>query len=112
MMGWPFLHPDFLRWTVDMYFQKKKKKKEEETAAARSGEENMNKSKQLGREDPKIKSGEEGGEGEEGEANKRMEPRLEHPGKQRTRTGTSGWWRPWTGTPGVEATLDSSDGAA
>ena len=25
MMGWPFLHPDFLRWTVDMYFQKKKK---------------------------------------------------------------------------------------
>ena len=24
MMGWPFLHPDFLRWTVDMYFQKKR----------------------------------------------------------------------------------------
>ena len=86
--------------------------KEEETAAARSGEENMNKSKELGREDPKNKSGEEGGEGEEGEADKRMEPRLEHPGKQRTRTGTSGWWRPWTGMPGMEATLGWSDGAA
>ena len=24
MMGWPFLHPDFLRWTVEMYFKKKK----------------------------------------------------------------------------------------
>ena len=24
-MGWPFLHPDFLRWTVDMYSKKKKK---------------------------------------------------------------------------------------
>ena len=23
MMGWPFLHPDFLRWTVDMYYKKK-----------------------------------------------------------------------------------------
>ena len=28
MMGWPFLHLDFLHWTVDMYSQKKKKKKE------------------------------------------------------------------------------------
>ena len=27
MMGWPFLHPDFLRWTVDMYFKKNKKKR-------------------------------------------------------------------------------------
>ena len=27
MMGWPFLHPDFLRWTVDMFFKKKKKSK-------------------------------------------------------------------------------------
>ena len=42
--------------------------KEEGTAAARSGGENMNKSKELGREDTKNKSGEEGGEGEEGEA--------------------------------------------
>ena len=73
---------------------------EEETAAARSGEDNMNKSKELGREDPKNKSGEEGGEGEEGEADKRLEPRMEHPGKQRTRSGTTGWWRPWTGKPG------------
>ena len=74
--------------------------KEEETAAARSGEENINRSKELGREDPENKSGEEGGEGEEGEADKGMELRLEHPGKQRTRTETSGLWRPWTGSPG------------
>ena len=72
----------------------------------------MNKSKELGREDPQNKSGKEGGEGEEGEADKRIEPRLEHPGKQHTRTGTSGWWRPWTEKPGVEATLEWSDGAA
>ena len=51
----------------------------------------MNKSKEQGGEDPKNKSREEGGEGEEGEAGKSMEPGLEHPGKQRTRTGTSGW---------------------
>ena len=38
-----------------------------------------------------------------------MEPGLEHPGKTCTRTGTSGWWRPWTETSGVEAALDGKD---
>ena len=41
-------------------------------------------------EDTTNKRWEEGGEGEEGEADKRMEPGLEHPGKTCTRTGTSG----------------------
>ena len=81
---------------------------EEEAAAARSGEENMNKSKEQGREDTKNKSREEGGEGEEGEADKSMEPGLERPGRQRNRTRTSEWLRPWTGTSRVEATLDWS----
>ena len=35
-----------------------------------------------------------------------MKPGLEHPGKQRTRTGTSGGRGPWTGTSGEEAARD------
>ena len=35
-----------------------------------------------------------------------MEPGLEHPGTQRTRTGKSGGRRPWTGTSGDEAARD------
>ena len=31
--SWPFLQPDFLRWTVDMYFQKKKKEIVEDVLA-------------------------------------------------------------------------------
>ena len=58
------------------------------------------------REDTKKKNREEGGEGEEGEADKHMETGLEHLEKKCTRTGTSGWWRPWTGTPGEEAAQD------
>ena len=58
------------------------------------------------KEDKKSNRREEGGEGEEGEADKHMEPRLEHPGKQRTRTGTSGGRRPWTGTSREEAARD------
>ena len=64
--------------------------KEEETATERNGEENMNKSKEQMRKDTKNKRREARGEGEEGEAAKHMEPGWEQPGKQRTRTGTSG----------------------
>ena len=71
---------------------------EEDTARERSGEENMNESKEQVRKDTKNKSREEGGEGEGGEVHKRMECGLEHPGKQRARTGTS-----WN-----EAALDPS----
>ena len=42
------------------------------------------------RKDTKNKSLEAGGVGEEAEAAKHMEPGQEQPGKQRTRTGTSG----------------------
>ena len=44
----------------------------------------------MQREDKKNKRPEEGGEGEEGEADEHMEPRLEHPEKKCTRTGTTG----------------------
>ena len=59
-------------------------------ATERSGEENMNKSKEQMRKDAKNRSREAGGEGEEGEAVEHMEPGQEQPGKLRTRTGTSG----------------------
>ena len=58
-------------------------------ATERSGEENMNKSKEQMRKDAKNKSRGAGGEGEEGEGAEHMEPGQEQPGKQRTRTGTS-----------------------
>ena len=63
--------------------------KGEEMATERSGEENMNKSKEQMRKDAKNKSREAGGEGEEGEAAEHMQPKQEQPGKQRTWTGTS-----------------------
>ena len=59
-------------------------------ATERSGEENMNKSKEQMRKDANNQSREAGGEGEEGEAAEHMEPGQEQPGKERTRTGTSG----------------------
>ena len=59
-------------------------------ATERSGEENMNKSKEQLRKDAKNKSREAGGEGEEGKAAEHMEPGQEQPGKQRTQTGISG----------------------
>ena len=46
------------------------------------------------RGDTKNKNWEEGGKGEEEEADKHMETRLEHPGKKCTRTGSSSWGRP------------------
>ena len=64
--------------------------KEEGMATERSGEENMNKSKEQMGKDAMNKCPEAGGEGEEGEAAEHMEPGQEQPGKQRTRTGTSG----------------------
>ena len=60
------------------------------------------------REDTKDKSREEGGEGEEEKADKRKELGREHPGKQRTRNGTSRGRRPWTGTSREEASMDWS----
>ena len=66
----------------------------------------------IEREDTKNKRREEEGEGDEGEADKHMEPGLEHPGETCTQTGTSGWWRPWTEKSGVEAALDGKDGPA
>ena len=62
----------------------------EETEAARHSNENMNKSDEGWRGDAKNKSREAGGEGEEGEAAEHMEPGQEQPGKQHTRTETSG----------------------
>ena len=44
----------------------------------------------MEREEKKNKRREEGGEGEEGQADEHMEPGLEHPGKKCTRTGTTG----------------------
>ena len=64
--------------------------KEEETALERSSEEHMNKSKDQMRKDTTNESREAGGEGAEEKAAKHVEPGQEQPGKQRTRTGTSG----------------------
>ena len=58
------------------------------------------------KEDKKNNRREEGGKGEEGEADKHMEPGLDHPGKQRTRTATSGGRRLWTETSGEVAAQD------
>ena len=66
------------------------KKKEEETAAERNGEENKNKSKEQMGKDKKEGRREAGGEREEGEAAKHMEPGWEQPGKQCTRSGSTG----------------------
>ena len=55
----------------------------------RSGEENMNKSKEQMRKDAKKKSREAVEEGEGGKAAIHMEPGENKPGKQRTRSGTS-----------------------
>ena len=44
----------------------------------------------MGREEKKNKRREEGGEGEEGEADEHMEPGLEHPGNKYTGTGITG----------------------
>ena len=60
----------------------------------------------MEREDTKDKSQEERGEGEEEKADKRMEHGREHPGKRRTRTGTSEGQRPWAGTSGEEAAIN------
>ena len=65
----------------------------------------------MEREDTKKESREAGGGKEEGKADKHMELRLEHPGKQHTRTGTSGGRKPWTGTSG-EAGLHKEEDAA
>ena len=62
----------------------------------------------MEREDTKNKNREEGGEGEEGEADKHMETGMEHPGKKCTRTSTSGLQRPWTGKSGKKAAQDWS----
>ena len=64
--------------------------KEKQTATERKGEENKNKSKEQMGKDKKERRREAGGETEEGEAGKHMEPGCEQPGKQRTRTGSSG----------------------
>ena len=50
----------------------------------------MNKGKDQMRKDTTKESKEAGGEGADGKAAKHVEPGREQPGKQRTRTGTSG----------------------
>ena len=78
----------------------KKKQKEKETAAERNGEENKNKSKeQMGKDKKEIRR-EVGGEREEGEAAKHMEPGWEHPGKQRTGQDQPGAGRHWRSSNG------------
>ena len=64
--------------------------KEKETAAERHGEENKNKSKERMGEVKKERRRKAGGEGEEGEAAKHMEPGWEQPGKQRNQSGSTG----------------------
>ena len=64
--------------------------KEKQTAAERHGEENKNKSKERMGEDKNERRREAGGEREEGEAAKHMEPRWEQPGKQRNQSGSTG----------------------
>ena len=59
----------------------------------------------MERGNTKNRRWEERGEGEEGKADKRMEPGLEHPGKTSKQTGTTGGRKPWTGTSGDEAGL-------
>ena len=60
----------------------------------------------------RVRVGEERGreEQEKGRGRRRrskhMEPGLEHPGKQSTRTATSGGRRPWTGRSGEAAPRD------
>ena len=61
-----------------------------ETAAERHGEENKNKSKERMGEDKKEIRREAGGEREEGEAAKHMEPGWEQPRKQRNQSGSTG----------------------
>ena len=65
-------------------------RKEGDTVAENSGEEHMNKSKDQMTKDTTKERREAGGEGAEGKAAKHVEPGREQPGKQRTRTGTSG----------------------
>ena len=65
-------------------------RKEGDTVAENNGEESMNKGKDQMRKDTTKESQEAGGEGADGKAAKHVEPGREQPGKQRTRTGTSG----------------------
>ena len=65
-------------------------RKEEETVVESSGEQHMNRSKDQMRKDTTNESREAGREGAERKAAKHVEPGREQPGKQRTRTGTSG----------------------
>ena len=65
--------------------------KEMETAAERHREEN--KSRERMGEDKKERRREAGGEREEGEAAKHMEPGWEQPGKQRNQSGSTGMGR-------------------
>ena len=64
--------------------------KEVDTVAENNGKEHMNKGKDQMRKDTTRESQEAGGEGADGRAAKHVEPGREQPGKQRTRTGTSG----------------------
>ena len=66
----------------------------------------------MEREDTEKESREAGGEGGEGKADKHMELGLQHPGKQRTRTRTSGGRKPWTGTSGDAGLHKEEDEAA
>ena len=65
-------------------------KKETETAAERNGEENKNKSKEQMGKDKKERRREAGGERDEEEAAKHMERGWEQPGKQSTRSRSTG----------------------
>ena len=76
-------------------------RKEGDTVAENNGEEHMNKGKDQMRKDTTKESQEAGGEGSDGKAAKHLEPGQEQPGKQRTRTGTSGGERSWMGASGA-----------
>ena len=65
-------------------------RKKGDTVAENNGEEHMNKGKDQMRKDTTKESQEAGGERPDGKAAKHVEPGREQPGKQRTRTGTSG----------------------
>ena len=104
-----------VRGRIGLGFERPGQQKEKETATERKGEENMNKSKEQMRNNTKNRRREAGGEREQGEAAKHMEPGWEQPGKQRTRTGSSGVGRPCMGAPGLqeeEAVAAARNGSA
>ena len=91
-------------WSVQGQGCKRRRTRRRQETARRTS----TRARKVEREDKKRKGREEGGEGDGRVGGKRMKPGEEDPGKTGARTGTTGWWRFWTGTSGVGAALDWS----